>query len=67
MGLDIRMPIGLLLTLIGALLTGYGLASAPSVYARSNGINVNLWWGGVLAAAGVIFVLAAFRARGRGA
>ena len=45
MGLDIRMPIGLMFTLIGALLTIYGLVSDPAVYARSLGLNVNLWWG----------------------
>jgi hypothetical protein len=50
--LDIRLPIGFLFLLLGALLTGYGLVSDPSVYARSLGINVNLDWGGVLLAFG---------------
>ena len=48
MGLDIRMPIGLMFTILGVLLVGYGLVSDPAVYARSLGINVNLWWGLVL-------------------
>ncbi len=51
--LDIRLPIGLLFLLVGALLTGYGLVSDPSLYARSLGINVNLDWGAVLLAFGV--------------
>jgi hypothetical protein len=50
--LDIRTPIGLLFLLLGALLSGYGLLSDPAVYARSLGINVNLWWGMVLLAFG---------------
>jgi hypothetical protein len=50
--LDIRLPIGLLFLLVGALLTGYGLVSDPSLYARSLGINVNLDWGAVLLAFG---------------
>jgi hypothetical protein len=45
MGLDIRLPLGLLFTLIGVLLAGYGLLADPAIYARSLGINMNLWWG----------------------
>jgi hypothetical protein len=46
--LDIRLPIGLLIATIGALLVGYSLVSEPALYQRSLGINVNLWWGGFL-------------------
>ena len=45
MGLDIRLPLGLLFTIIGVLLAGYGLVADASIYERSLGINVNLWWG----------------------
>jgi hypothetical protein len=45
MGLDIRLPLGLLFTVLGVLLAGYGLVADPAIYARSLGINVNLWWG----------------------
>jgi hypothetical protein len=48
MRLDVRLPAGLMLTTIGLLLTGYGLAGDPSIYARSLGINVNAIWGAVL-------------------
>jgi len=50
MGLDIRWPIGLMFTLIGAMLTIYGLvtASKPEVYQASLGININLYWGVIL-------------------
>jgi len=48
MGLDIRLPIGLMFSLIGLLMTGYGLCTPAAIYERSLGINVNLWWGLVL-------------------
>ncbi len=49
MGFDLRTPIGLLFTILGALLLGYGLLTAGSdMYARSLGTNVNLGWGAVL-------------------
>jgi len=50
MGLDIRWPIGLMFTLIGAMLVIYGLATAsnPEVYKPSLGIPINLYWGLVL-------------------
>ena len=48
MRLDIRMPIGSMFLLLGALLVAYGALGDPAVYRRSLGINVNLWWGLVL-------------------
>ena len=54
MDLDIRTPIGLMFLILGVLLAGYGLVSDPSLYARSLGINVNLWWGIVLTVFGAI-------------
>lgn len=55
-GLDIRTPIGLMFTILGVLVTGYGLVSSKAIYARSLGINVNLWWGLVLLAFGLLFL-----------
>lgn len=48
MHLDLRLPIGLMFTTIGVLLVAYGLISDTAIYAKSLGINVNLWWGMVL-------------------
>lgn len=48
MGLDIRLPIGLMFALLGGLLSIYGITSDKAVYARSLGHNVNLGWGVVL-------------------
>ncbi len=54
MGLDIRLPIGLLFTLLGLVLLIFGLVADPAIYARSLGYNLNLWWGLVLLVFGVI-------------
>jgi hypothetical protein len=54
MKLDLRLPIGLMFSIIGVLLAVYGATSDPAIYQRSLGINVNLWWGLVL----VVFGLA---------
>lgn len=65
MGLDIRWPMGLLLVLLGGILVAYGLLSDPTIYARSLGLNVNLWWGAVLLATGGVMVALARRASAR--
>jgi len=48
MRLDIRIPLGLLFVVVGALLTAFGATSGNALYNRSLNINVNLWWGAVL-------------------
>lgn len=49
MNLDLRIPMGLLFTLVGLILTVFGLSTSGSaIYARSLGINANLDWGIVL-------------------
>jgi len=62
-GLDLRVPIGGLFVVLGALLAGYGLmtASNTEMYARSGGLNINLWWGGAMLVTGAGFPLAARR------
>lgn len=61
--LDLRLPIGMLFTLVGALLVVYGLLTAGNaeLYRRSLGININLWWGLALLAFGGLMWLAARR------
>ena len=59
MGLDIRWPIGLMFTLIGVLLTGYGVLKAAA--SMSLGININLTWGIVLLIFGVSMLLGAIK------
>lgn len=48
MPLDIRVPIGLMMGLMGLMLVGYGLFGPHEIYTRSLGININLLWGSVL-------------------
>ena len=57
MRLDIRLPIGLMFTLLGALLTVFGVIGARELSQRSLGINVNLWWGIVMLVFGVVMFL----------
>jgi len=61
MGLDIRLPIGLMFAVLGILLSGYGILSDRAIYAKSLGINVNLGWGLVLLAFGIVMLLLARR------
>ncbi len=55
MGLDIRWPIGLMFSLIGLLLVGFGALDGKDSLAL--GININLDWGLVVLAF-AIFMLA---------
>jgi hypothetical protein len=63
MGLDIRWPIGLMFTLIGALLAIYGVAksAASTVQVAGTSVNINLIWGVVLLVFGVLMLAGAVR------
>ncbi len=65
MGLDIRLPIGLMFAIEGFLLTGYGWLGDQSIYGRSLGININLIWGAVLIVFSAILLLLGSRKTGR--
>ena len=55
MGLDIRLPLGLLFGITGLILVIYGLATHNSnMYALSGGINLNLVWGSVMLLFGIV-------------
>lgn len=62
-GLDLRYPIGGLFSALGVLLAAFGGATASNseMYVRSGGLNINLIWGVVLLATGVVFLLLARR------
>lgn len=47
MGVDIKLPIGLMFSIFGVLLTLYGLFTKADkvLYEASFGVNVNLWVG----------------------
>lgn len=61
MGLDIRLPIGLLFSVVGALLVGYGALSNKAIYQRSLDFNINLAWGMVLLIFGVAMLVFGYR------
>ena len=64
MGLDIRLPIGMMFSLLGALLAIYGLVTnSDPMYQSSLGLNINLIWGGVLFVFGAIMLTFALRSR----
>lgn len=68
MRFDVRLPIGLVFTLIGALVAVRGLIGGPALsLAQTAGLNIDLIWGSGMAVFGVaMLALAAWR-RGRGA
>jgi hypothetical protein len=62
--LDLKLPIGWLLSAYGVLLGVYGLVTKKEMYEKSLGLNLNLAWGILMLAIGGFFLLAAFL-RGR--
>ena len=64
MNLDIRMPMGLMFLIVGAILAVFGaLTHGDPMYAEhSLGYNVNLYWGLLLLAFGALMVILARRA-----
>lgn len=65
MRIDIRLPIGLMFSIFGIILTLYGLFTLQdiNVYDRSLGININLWSGMAMLIFGGIMLFFVFRAR----
>jgi hypothetical protein len=61
--LDLKLPIGWLLSAYGVLLTVYGLLTRKEMYEVSLGINLNLIWGLVMLVVGLGFLAAAFLKR----
>jgi uncharacterized membrane protein len=65
MGLDIRLPIGIIFTIYGTLLVVYGALADPAIFANSLGINIDIWWGAAMLVFGLFMMLLAFRASHR--
>ncbi len=63
MNFDLRLPIGLLFSLIGVILSVFGAVAPKNIYQASLGLNVNLGWGLVLLAFGGTMLTLALRAR----
>ncbi len=58
MGMDIRLPIGGLFSILGVMLVVYGvMTTGDSMYTiRSLDINVNIWWGLVMFVFGAVML-----------
>jgi len=55
MGLDIRIPLGLIFLIIGGIMAGFGIFTHGDVmYSKSLGIDLNLIWGGIMFVFGAI-------------
>ena len=64
MNFDLRLPIGILFSLFGLILTGYGLFTKGSdIYTKSLGHNINISWGIVQLVFGGFMLILAIRAR----
>ena len=63
--LDLKRPIGWLISAYGVLLTAYGLLTKKEMYAISLGINLNLIWGILMVLIGGGFLFASFVKKGR--
>lgn len=67
MNFDLRLPIGVLFSLFGLILVGYGLATKGSeIYQKSLGHNINLSWGAVLLVFGLVMLALAKFNKGSG-
>ena len=63
MGLDIRMPIGIIFSIYGIVLIVYGaLADASIFQQKSLGVNIDIWWGLAMLVFGLFMGALAFRA-----
>jgi len=62
MTLDICWPIGIMFSLVGAMLAIFGWVTKASgeMYKRSLDININLWWGLFLLVFGGLMLLSAY-------
>jgi len=58
MNLDLRIPMGLMFMIVGAIMSVFGFFTRGSViYERSVGMNINLIWGLVMFAFGLVMFL----------
>lgn len=63
MNLDLRIPMGLMFTIVGAMMSIFGFFTRGSaIYQRSAGVNINLIWGIVMLVFGVMMFMLGRRA-----
>jgi len=65
MGLDIRLPIGIIFSIYGIVLMVFGLVTNPEIFEKSLNVNIDLWWGAAMLVFGLIMGTLALRASRR--
>ena len=67
MEIDLRIPLGMMFSMMGAVLSAFGLATRtrPDLYIKSLGINGDIWWGLVILIFGIIVLNLGRRGQGR--
>jgi hypothetical protein len=61
MNFDLRLPIGIMFSVFGLILTVFGAVSDKAIYERSLGMNINLGWGIVLLVFGLFMLFLALK------
>jgi hypothetical protein len=67
MQVDARVPMGMFFTMTGTILMAFGLSTRDNaaVYAKSLGMDVNLWWGLALLVFGIVLLTLGRRGQSR--
>jgi len=67
MGVDIKIPIGLMFSIFGIILTVLGIITAGDIeiYRKSLGLNVNLWTGLLMLFFGLFMLLLSHYKKGK--
>jgi Na+/melibiose symporter-like transporter len=62
MNLDLRIPMGLMFTIVGVMMSVFGFITRGSaIYQRSAGMNINLIWGVVMLVFGLAMFILGYR------
>jgi hypothetical protein len=61
MNFDLRLPIGIMFSVFGVILTMVGVFADKAIYERSLGININLIWGLVMLVFGAFMLFLALK------
>jgi membrane-bound ClpP family serine protease len=63
--IDLKVPLGILLTFYGLVLTLYGIFTGPEFYQKSFGVDLNLIWGIAMLVIGIFLLILAFVTRAK--
>ncbi len=65
MGLDIPIPLGLIFLITGGMMAVYGIVTHANaeLYEKSMGVNLNMTWGIVMVAFGLVMFVLGRRAK----